>query len=194
MNFGYGRISKDDQNAHLQRDALERAGVDRMYLDENISRLTSSRPQLDRMIDALRPGDTVTVWRLDRLGGSLKHLIQLMEQFRELEVEFRSLTEGIDTRTAGGKLLYHVTGAFAEFEVTIIRERTRAGLESARKRGRRGGRRRLLDMKATKRADALYRGSDMTWPEIAEELGVSRSTLAKAIRRLRDYQDMRRSD
>src|SRR5664280_2379752 len=137
--IGYARVSTDDQNADLQKDALKKAGCIKVFTDKASGSL-ASRPQLDRMLDQLRPGDVVVVWRLDRLGRSLKNLIALVEGLAEREVGFRSLSESIDTTTANGKLFFSLMGALAEFERDLIRERTMAGLAAARARGRVGGR------------------------------------------------------
>jgi DNA invertase Pin-like site-specific DNA recombinase len=137
--IGYARVSTTDQKAELQVDALTAAGCDRVFTDKASGSL-ASRLQLDRMLDQLRPGDVVVVWRLDRLGRSLKNLIAMVEDLAERGVGFRSLTESIDTTTANGKLFFSIMGALAEFERELIRERTLAGLEAARARGRVGGR------------------------------------------------------
>ena len=137
--LGYARVSTHEQDASLQLDALKAAGCIKVFTDKASGSL-DRRPQLDRLLDQLRPGDTVVVWRLDRLGRSLKHLIQLIEDLAEKSVGFRSLTEGMDTTTSGGKLVFSIFGALAEFERSLIRERTVAGLAAARARGRVGGR------------------------------------------------------
>src|SRR5664280_3072340 len=137
--IGYARVSTEDQNAELQIDALNAAGCFKVFTDKASGSL-SHPPQLDKMLEQLRDGDVVVVWRLDRLGRSLKNLIALVEELAEKGVGFRSLTENIDTTTNGGKLVFHIFGALAEFERTLIRERTMAGLAAARARGRVGGR------------------------------------------------------
>src|SRR3984885_2977164 len=137
--IGYARVSTLDQDASLQLDALKKAGCLKVFTDK-ASEALDKRPQLDRLLDQLRPGDTVAVWRLDRLGRSLKHLIALIEDLEDRGVGFRSLTEGMDTTTPGGKLVFSIFGALAEFERALIRERTKAGLAAARARGRKGGR------------------------------------------------------
>ena len=139
MTFGYARVSTTQQDEALQHDALEKAGVDRIFIDK-ASGATESRPALDELLGQLRPGDTVVVWRLDRLGRSLRHLIDVVGDLEQRGVGLRSLTESIDTSTPGGKLIFHVFGALAEFERDLIRERTQAGLAAARARGRVGGR------------------------------------------------------
>ena len=137
--IGYARVSTASQDLALQRDALERAGCDRIY-DDTGSRSIRHRAELDACLDYLRAGDTLVVWRLDRLGRSLRHLIDTIGDLEHREVGFRSLTEGLDTTTAAGRLTLHIFAALAEFERALVLERTRAGLEAARARGRLGGR------------------------------------------------------
>src|SRR5437763_5144410 len=151
MLVGDGRVSTDDQNLDLQKDALKKAGCARIFTDV-ASGAKDERAGLAEALAFLRPGDTLAVWKLDRLGRSLKHLIEAVTTLQARKVGFRSLQESIDTTTSGGKLIFHVFGALAEFERDLIRERTRAGLQAARARGRRGGRPRALD--ATKLAQA----------------------------------------
>ena len=174
--IGYARISTTDQDPALQLDALESAGCAKVFSD-TASGALDRRPELDRMLDQLRPGDTVVVWRLDRLGRSLKHLIALVEDLEGRDVGFRSLTESIDTTTAGGKLVFQIFGAMAEFERSIIRERTMAGLEAARARGRKGGRPTVMTPEKIKMARDLYDSKQYTVESIATELGVSRKTV-----------------
>ena len=137
--LGYARVSTTDQDPALQLDALKAAGCVKVFTDRASGAL-DSRPQLDRMLDQLRPGDTVVVWRLDKLGRSIRHLITVVEDLAERGVGFKSLTESIDTTTGGGKLVFHVFAALVEFERALIQERTNAGLAAARARGRKGGR------------------------------------------------------
>jgi DNA invertase Pin-like site-specific DNA recombinase len=174
--LGYARVSTTEQNASLQLDALRAAGCLKVFTDKASGSL-DRRPQLDRLLDQLRPGDTIVVWRLDRLGRSLKHLIQLIEDLADKEVGFRSLTEGMDTTTSGGKLIFSIFGALAEFERSLIRERTMAGLAAARSRGRVGGRPPVMTPEKIKVARDLYRGRDLTVEEIAKTIGVSRKTV-----------------
>jgi len=138
MLVGYARVSTDDQTLDLQRDALEKAGCDRLFTD-TASGASSERPGLTEALAYVRSGDTLAVWRLDRLGQSLKHLIDTVGKLQARGIRFQSLTEAIDTGSPGGKLIFHIFGALAEFERDLIRERTRAGLEAARARGRTGG-------------------------------------------------------
>jgi DNA invertase Pin-like site-specific DNA recombinase len=135
MLIGYARVSTLDQHLHLQEDALKKAGCERIFTD-TASGAKSERPGLSQVLDALRSGDTLVVWKLDRLGRSLKHLVETVQALSEKEVGFRSLQESIDTTTSGGKLIFHIFAALAEFERDIIRERTNAGLAAARARGR----------------------------------------------------------
>ena len=174
--LGYARVSKQDQDASLQKDALKAAGCLKIFTDKASGSL-DRRPQLDRLLDQLRPGDTIVVWRLDRLGRSLKHLIQLIEDLADKGVGFRSLTEGMDTTTAGGKLIFSIFGALAEFERSLIRERTMAGLASARARGRVGGRPPVMTAEKVKVARQLYDAQELTVEEIALTIGVSRKTV-----------------
>ena len=174
--IGYCRVSTSDQDPALQRDALEAAGCIKIFTDTASGSL-DQRPELDRMLDQLRPGDTVVVWRLDRLGRSLRHLISLIEDFEERGVGFRSLTEAMDTTTPGGRLIFQIFGAMSEFERSIIRERTKAGLEAARARGRKGGRPTVMTPEKIKIARSLYDSKNYTVETIAKELGVSRKTV-----------------
>ena len=155
MKIGYARVSSDDQNLDLQRDALNKAGCERVY-EEKESGARADRPQLQRLMEALRSGDTLVVWRLDRLGRSLKHLVETVETLEAAGVGFQSTTEAIDTTTSGGKLVFHIFAALAEFERTLIRERTRAGLTAARARGRQGGRPKVLSEDKRRMAQALW--------------------------------------
>ena len=146
MLIGYARVSTLEQNLDLQEDALKAAGCKKIYTDKT-GGAKADRPGLERALADVRPGDSLVVWKLDRLGRSLKHLIETVTDLSERGVGFRSLQEAIDTTTSGGKLIFHVFGALAEFERDIIRERTLAGLAAARARGRKGGRPRHLDDK-----------------------------------------------
>ena len=174
--LGYARVSTSEQNASLQLDALRSAGCIKVFTDKASGSL-DRRPQLDRLLDQLRPGDTIVVWRLDRLGRALKHLIHVVEDLAEMKVGFRSLTEGMDTTTSGGKLVFSIFGALAEFERSLIRERTMAGLAAARSRGRVGGRPPVMTPEKIKVARDLYRARDLTVEEIAKTIGVSRKTV-----------------
>lgn len=181
MKIGYARISKHEQNLNLQRDALECAGCDKILMDE-ISGSTMERPGLYRLLNIIKEGDTIVVWRLDRLGRSLRHLIDLVNEFKLKGVAFESLHEKIDTTTPTGNLLFHMFGALAEFELNLIKERTHAGLEAARARGKMGGRKFKLDDKAIERLMKLYTSRQYTGDEMCAMMDVSRPTLYKYIR------------
>src|ERR687886_70961 len=155
MLIGYARVSTDDQNLDLQRDALHKAGCELIF-DDTVSGTKARRPGLEQALSHLRPGDTLVVWRLDRLGRSLRHLIDTVTALAERGVGFRSLTESIDTTTSGGKLVFHIFGALAEFERELIRERAKAGLAAARARGRIGGRPKSLTPKSLELLNKLY--------------------------------------
>ena len=176
MRIGYARVSTDDQLLDLQIDALERHGVETIYR-EHKSGKSGDRPELHNCLKALRTGDTLTVWRLDRLGRSLKDLIQTIHDLETRGIHFASITEKIDTTTPEGTLVFHVFAALAEFERSLIRERTRAGLQSARARGRVGGRPAKLTGKDLAMARALMTDKTQNVSEIAKRFGVSRSTL-----------------
>jgi DNA invertase Pin-like site-specific DNA recombinase len=174
--LGYARISTGEQELDLQQDALTAAGCLRIFSD-TASGALDERPELARLLDHLREGDTLVVWRLDRLGRSLRHLIDTVAMLAERGVGFRSLQESIDTTTPGGRLVFHVFAALAEFERDLIRERTRAGLEAARARGRNGGRPSVMTAEKLRVARELYDAREHTTAQIAAVLGVSRATL-----------------
>ena len=173
--IGYARVSTDDQNLALQLDALKQAGCRRVFRDVGSGSL-SHRPELDACFQFLTAGDTLVVWRLDRLGRGLKHLIDAIEDLHDHEIGFRSLTEQIDTTTSAGRLQFHIFGALAEFEKEIIRERTRAGLAAARARGRLSGRPSLVSAEKIAAARTM-RAQKHTMAEISTALGISRATL-----------------
>lgn len=175
--IGYARVSTLEQEPALQQDALKLAGCEKVFVDKASGAL-DRRPQLDKMLEHLRAGDTVVVWRLDRLGRSLKNLIALIEQLAEAGVGFKSVTEAqIDTTSAGGKLIFSIFGALAEFERALIQERTKAGLVAARARGRKGGRPRAMTEDKVLVAKKLYGERSHTVQEIADVLNVSRKTI-----------------
>ncbi len=176
MLVGYARVSTQEQTLDLQRDALEKAGCERVFTD-TISGSKAERPGLEQALAFIRPGDTLVVWRLDRLGRSLQHLIETVGRLQDWGIGFRSITESIDTTSSGGKLIFHVFGALAEFERELIRERTRAGLDAARARGRKGGRPRSLDARKVAMARALHANKGNSIEDICKTLRVSRSTL-----------------
>ena len=180
MRIGYARVSTGEQKLDLQLDALEAANCERTYTD-TISGATSSRPELDQCLEHLREGDTLVVWRLDRFGRSLKDLVTKIEALDERGVEFVSLTEGIDTTTAQGRLAFHLFGALAEFEREIARERTMAGLRAARERGRVGGRPRALSEDDMPQVQALMKDPDVSTAQICERFDVSKATLYRYV-------------
>lgn len=155
MLIGYARVSTHDQNLDLQKDALEKAGCEKIFVDK-VSGTVATRPSLEKVKEIFRKGDTLVVWRLDRLGRSLKDLMWWMGYLEEKEVGLKSLQESIDTTTTTGKLVFHIFGALAEFERNLIRERTQAGLAAARARGRLGGRPKSLDENKRKVVVDLY--------------------------------------
>lgn len=178
MLIGYARISTQEQTLDLQLDALRQAGCERLYTD-TASGAKTEREGLKDALDHLRVGDTLIVWRLDRLGRTLKQLIELINDFNSQGIGFKSLQENIDTTTSGGKLVFHIFGALAEFERDIIRERTHAGLQAARSRGRVGGRPKALSPKKAALAKSLYDSREHSIKDICETLGISRATLYK---------------
>jgi len=178
--IGYARVSTDDQHLDLQRDALTKAGCAVIY-EEKASGRSADRPELAQALKALRAGDILTVWRLDRLGRSLSDLVRIVTELEQRGIGFESLTERIDTTSATGKLTFHLFAALAEFERNLIRERTRAGLASARARGRKGGRKAKLDAQALREIDALLKGG-VSVKDAARRYGVARSTLYSALK------------
>ena len=176
MLFGYARISTQDQSNALQRNALETAGCERIF-EETASGDQRTRPRLAAALDYAREGDALVVWRLDSLAGSLRKLIETVEDLNHRGIGLRSLTEAIDTTTSGGRLVFHVFGALAEFERSLISERTRAGLEAARVRGRVGGRPPALSAEDLAAARAMLRDPEITVAAVAARVGVSQSTL-----------------
>jgi len=177
MNIGYARVSTFDQTLILQQDALATANCERVFTD-TISGAKSERLGLTEALDFLRPGDVLVVWRLDRLGRSLKMLIETLTTLSERGIGFRSLTEQIDTTTPGGKLIFHIFGSLAEFERDLIRERTQAGLAAARARGRLGGRPKKLGTPGKmSMARSLYADTHNSIADICKTLGISRATL-----------------
>ena len=180
MIIGYARVSTDDQSLDLQRDALGKAGAERVFEDK-ASGILDRRPGLVEALSHARKGDCLVVWRLDRLGRSIRSLIGFVEQLRDLGVDFRSLNEGIDTTTATGRFFFHVMAALAQMEREINVERTHAGLAAARARGRKGGRKPKLSRKQIAHARKLLDDRDTTVKDVAASLGVSRATLYRAI-------------
>ena len=176
MLIGYARVSTIDQNANLQEDALKKAGCERIYSDR-ISGTISERPGLSQAKEVLRRGDTLVVWRLDRLGRSLKDLIEWISYLDKEGIALCSLQESIDTSTSTGKLVFHIFGALAEFERNLIKERTQAGLSAARARGRVGGRPQPLDEDKKQLAIRLYKEKQLPVKKICEMMGISKPTL-----------------
>ena len=176
MEIGYARVSTTDQNPELQLDALTAAGCERVFV-EKASGAQRDRPELLAALEYAREGDTIVVWRLDRLARSVKQLIETVEDLEARGVGFRSLTEAIDTTTNGGRLIFHIFAALAEFERGIIRERTVAGLEAARERGRTGGRPPALSDADIVAAKAMLTANGISVAEVASRLNVAPSTL-----------------
>lgn len=181
IKIGYARVSTEDQKLDMQVDALKAAGCFQVY-EECISGKQIHRPELAHALKALRKGDTLVVWRLDRLGRSLPHLVQTVTTIEALGASFESLTEKIDTASATGRLVFHVFAALAEFERNLISERTKEGLSAARKRGNKGGRKPSLDQRAVSQVRALMADRTTSPAEIAARFKVSKSTLYKVVR------------
>ena len=179
MKVGYARVSTTDQNTDLQLQALKGAGCEQIFEDQ-VSGSVTKRPGLDQALSAVGKDDVLIVWRLDRLGRSLPHLIEVIGSLGDRGVGFRSLTESIDTTTAGGRLVFHMMGALAEFERSLIQERTRAGLDAAKKRGVIGGRPRALSKARIAHAKKLIEAGESP-AAVAKSLGVGRSTLYRAL-------------
>lgn len=173
MKVGYARVSTADQHLRMQEDALKSAGCEEVYTDV-VSGVKSQRPGLDKALSFLREGDTLVVWKLDRLGRSIQHLIQAVNDLQEKKISFKSLQENIDTATSGGKLIFHIFSALAEFERDLIRERTEAGLKAARARGKMGGRPPLLDTRQINRMLEMYDEQKNTVAEICKIYSISR--------------------
>src|SRR6266550_1006116 len=183
MLIGYARVSTQDQTLNLQKDALEKIGCSKIFTD-TISGSTTERKGLDEALAYVREGDTFVVWRLDRLGRTLKHLIETVTDLRKRHIGFKSLTESIDTTTSNGRLIFNIFASLAEFERDLIRERTKAGLQAARARGRVGGRPKVKTLNTPKKvamAQSLYDNKDNTIDEICKTLHISRATLYRYI-------------
>jgi DNA invertase Pin-like site-specific DNA recombinase len=177
MLIGYARVSTDDQSLDLQLDALKKAGCkpERIYTDK-LSGLKTKRPGLDEALGQLREGDIFIIWKLDRLGRSVKGLVDFVDELEKQEVQFKSLTDGIDTTTPTGRFFFHIMASLAQMERELIAERTKAGLDAARKRGRVGGRKRSMTKSKLESAKKLL-ADGMPHKEVAENLGVSIPTL-----------------
>lgn len=178
--IGYARVSTDDQNLDLQRDALSKSACTAIY-EETASGKSAGRPELDHCLKALRSGDALVVWRLDRLGRSLPDLVRIVSDLEQRGIGFESLTEKIETNSAAGKLVFHVFAALAEFERNVIRERTQAGLSAARARGRVGGRKPSLSEKQKREIRALLKDPSIAVTDVAKRYGVSRTTIYKSV-------------
>ena len=181
MKFGYVRVSTLEQNPNLQIDALKAAGCDEIIKDE-VSGKNASRPGLDSLLNKLRTGDELLVWRLDRLGRSLQNLIELINQFEQKGVKFKSLTENIDTSTINGRLIFNIFASLSEFERNLIRERTIAGLSAARARGRLGGRP-AVNQPKVEAALQLYHKKELTVRQICKAIRISTGTLNNKIKK-----------
>ncbi|EKG0837909.1 recombinase family protein [Salmonella enterica subsp. enterica] len=179
MQIGYVRVSTNDQNTDLQRNALNCAGCELIFEDK-ISGTKAERPGLKKLLRTLSEGDTLVVWKLDRLGRSMRHLVVLVEELRERGVNFRSLTDSIDTSTPMGRFFFHVMGALAEMERELIVERTLAGLAAAREKGRVGGRKRVMTTDTVSRARNMF-SNGATLKQVALVLEVSEKTVYKYI-------------
>lgn len=179
--IGYARVSTDDQCTDLQLDALRAAGCTRIF-EETASGTLTDRLQLSAALDYLRPGDTLVTWRLDRLGRSMRHLIETVTDLESRGVSFRSVQENIDTTTATGRLVFHIFSALAEFERALIVDRTRAGLAAARERGAKPGRKPTLTPEQVDMVNALHAGGQHTVAAIAAAVGASRATVYRALR------------
>ncbi|GAA5237054.1 recombinase family protein [Verticiella sediminum] len=181
--IGYARVSTEDQNLELQTRALQRSGCDQIYTDHGVSGAVTSRSGLTRALRALRKGDKLVVWRLDRLGRSLIHLVQLLDRLGQRGVAFCSLCEHIDTATSGGRLVFHMMAALAEFERSLISERTRAGMAAARARGKHVGRMPSLSPEQCARARQLVEVEGVPKEVVAAQYGVQPRTLARLLSR-----------
>lgn len=184
MKIGYARVNTREQNLDIQTIALEKAGCEKIY-EEIISGAKAERPILNNLLKQLHPGDTLVVWKLDRLGRSLKHLVDLVQVLMQKKIGLCSLNDPIDTTTSQGRLIFNVFASLAEFERDIIRERTQIGLSAARTRGRLGGRPRGLSEKSKTTAysaETLYREGKLSVMQIAKKLNISKSTLYKYLR------------
>jgi len=176
MKVGYTRISTLDQNQDLQLDALKNAGCEKFFSDK-ASGAKSDRPGLNEALGFLRSGDCLVVWKLDRLGRNLKHLIEVVEDLKSKKIGFVSLQDGFDTTTSGGKFVFQIFGAMAEFERDIIRERTRAGLDAARARGRTGGRKEKLNATQIAALKTMYESKKHSLGEICSTFGITKPTI-----------------
>jgi len=183
MLIGYARVSTVEQNLDLQLDALKKIGCEKVFEDK-ISGSKSDRPGLMKALEQLRSGDTLVVWRLDRLGRTLHHLLELINELKEKGIMFLSIQDGIDTTTSIGQFFFQITGAFAELERNLIKERTKAGLEAARARGKKGGRKPLLNKKQIQMMTEIYNAKSTSIIEICEQFKISRKTFYRYLERV----------
>jgi DNA invertase Pin-like site-specific DNA recombinase len=181
MQIGYARVSTRDQELALQEDALKRVGCEKIFTDV-ASGAALFREGLTAALEFLREGDVLVVWRLDRLGRSLRHLLETVHQLETRKIGFKSLSESLDTTNSGGKFFFQVFGALAEFERNLIRDRTQAGLEAARARGRKGGRPKALNQESLAVAKTLHVSGENSIAEICRTLGVSRTTFYRSMK------------
>ncbi len=184
MKVGYARVSTDDQNMSLQLDALQAVGCEKIFTDQ-LSGATTKRPGLDEALAALQPSDVLTVWRLDRLGRTMRHLVETVTDLAERGIGFQSLTEAMDTTTAGGEFLFHIMSALAQFERRLNAERSRAGIEAARRRGKHLGRPPDLTLEKVSHAHQMIDSGQQTVSSMAKIMGVHRVTLHKALKKVR---------
>ena len=183
MVIGYARVTTQDQNPEFQVYALEKAGFEQVFQEKFTGKLWE-QPELLQCLHTLRKGDILVIWKLDRLARSLKDLVEIVQELHGREIGFKSLTESIDTTSSGGRLVFHIFGALAEFEHDLIRERTIAGLQAARARGRKGGRKPAMSDVDVKKAAAMLLDPNITKKEVAEHFAVSRTTLNASLQRL----------
>ena len=182
MKVGYARVSTLDQNLDLQTDALKKEGCKEIF-EDHASGAKADRDGLRKALEFMREGDTLVVWKLDRLGRSLKHLIDVINRLNDNKMYFKSVQESIDTASSGGKLIFHVFGALAEFERDMIRERTLAGIEAAKQRGRIGGRPKKLDEKMVEFARSMLDDKSNTVTDVCKALGITKSTLYRYLKK-----------
>ncbi|WP_197330221.1 recombinase family protein [Ralstonia syzygii] len=183
MQYGYARVSTQEQETHAQTDALSKAGVGFIFAEKRSGGSMSQRPQLEALLQQLSPGDTVVVYKLDRIARSLKDLLTIIERIEEKGAQFRSLTESLDTSTPAGRMIFHIVGAFAEFERELIRERTRAGMAAAVKRGVKLGRHYAMNREDEAEALRMWYSGQWTKTAIARKFNTHISSVKRAIKR-----------
>lgn len=182
MKIGYARVSTDKQELDLQHDALLKAGCEKIFSDKAISGMKRARPALDKCLESLGPADCLYVYKLDRLGRSLSHVIEIIESFKTRGIDFVSISEGFNTNTPSGKMIFHIIGALAQFERELIRERVLAGIQAAQSRGKHCGRKYKLSKEDTKRLKTMHEeGIDSR--AIFKEFNISRATLFRILKR-----------